>query len=77
MPRDGCPTRSALVCVRPVIELGWNGHVVVDEYSRTSVEHIFAVGDVTDRVNLTPVAIAEAMAFCETLFNNNPTPGRS
>ncbi len=56
------------------IELGWNGYVIVDEYSRSSVDHIFAVGDVTHRVNLTPVAIAEAMAFCETLFNNNPTP---
>ena len=56
------------------IELGWNGYVVVDEYSRSSVDNIFAVGDVTHRVNLTPVAITEAMAFCETVFNDNPTP---
>ncbi len=56
------------------VELGWNGYVIVDDYSRSSVDNIFAVGDVTHRVNLTPVAIAEAMAFCETLFNKNPTP---
>ncbi len=68
------PNTLGLGLKKAGIELGWNGYVVVDEYSRTSVEHIFAVGDVTHRVNLTPVAIAEAMAFCETLFNNNPTP---
>lgn len=56
------------------IELGWNGYVIVDEYSRSSVDNIFAVGDVTHRVNLTPVAISEAMAFCETVYNDNPTP---
>ncbi len=56
------------------VELGWNGHVVVDEYSRSSVENIYAVGDVTDRVNLTPVAIHEATAFSETVFNDKPTP---
>jgi glutathione reductase (NADPH) len=46
--------------------------VVVDEWQRTSIPHIYAVGDVTDRLNLTPVAIAEARAIAETLFNNNP-----
>ncbi len=49
------------------------GAVVVDAYSRTSVDNIWAVGDVTDRVNLTPVAIAEGAALAETLFNDNPT----
>jgi len=49
------------------------GAIVVDEYSRTSVDNIWAVGDVTDRVNLTPVAIAEGAALAETLFNDNPT----
>jgi glutathione-disulfide reductase, plant len=49
------------------------GAIVVDEYSRTSVPHIFALGDVTDRVQLTPVAIHEAMCFIETEFRNNPT----
>jgi glutathione reductase (NADPH) len=50
------------------VELGWNGHVVVDEYSKSSVDSIYAVGDVTDRKNLTPVAIREATAFVETVF---------
>jgi len=46
--------------------------VMVDEWQRTSIPHIYAVGDVTDRLNLTPVAIAEGRAIAETLFNNNP-----
>jgi glutathione reductase (NADPH) len=48
------------------------GAVVVDEYSRSSVPNIWAVGDVTNRINLTPVAIREAAAFVETAFNDNP-----
>ena len=54
------------------VKLDSRGAVCVDEWSRTSVENIFAVGDVTDRINLTPVAIAEGRAMAETLFNNNP-----
>jgi glutathione reductase (NADPH) len=50
-----------------------SGAVPVDEWSRTKVPHIYAVGDVTDRLNLTPVAIAEGRAIAETLYNNNPT----
>jgi len=49
------------------------GAVTVDDYSRTNVENIYAVGDVTDRVQLTPVAIHEAMCFVETAFKDNPT----
>ncbi|WP_420962876.1 glutathione-disulfide reductase [Brucella sp. IR073] len=49
------------------------GAVRVDEYSRTNVPNIWAVGDVTNRVQLTPVAIHEAMCFLETAFKNNPT----
>jgi glutathione reductase (NADPH) len=49
------------------------GAVVVDAMSRTSVESIYSVGDCTNRLNLTPVAIAEGRAVVETLFNNNPT----
>ncbi len=55
------------------VEINEKGAVVVDAYSRTSVANIWAVGDVTDRINLTPVAIAEGAALAETLFNDNPT----
>ena len=54
------------------VTLGDAGEILVDEYSRTNVENIFAVGDVTDRLQLTPVAIREGSAFAETEFNNNP-----
>ena len=54
------------------VELKENGAIKVDEWNRTSVDHIYAVGDVTDRVQLTPVAIQEGRAVTETLFNNNP-----
>ena len=56
------------------VKLGRRGEVVVDEYSKTDVDSIYAVGDVTNRVNLTPVAIREGMAFVETVFKDNPTP---
>jgi glutathione reductase (NADPH) len=49
------------------------GGVVVDDYSKTNVDSIYAIGDCTDRMMLTPVAIAEGQAVAETLFNNNPT----
>jgi glutathione reductase (NADPH) len=49
------------------------GAVAVDAYSRTNVDHIWAVGDVTDRLALTPVAIREAQAFAETVFRDRPT----
>jgi glutathione reductase (NADPH) len=55
------------------VALGDNGAVTVDDYSRTNVEHIWAIGDVTDRLNLTPVAIREAAAFAQTEFNGKPT----
>ena len=48
------------------------GAVVVDEWQRSTVPNIYAIGDVTDHINLTPVAIAEGRAIAETLFNNNP-----
>jgi len=50
------------------------GHVEVDAYSQTAVPSIFALGDVTRRPALTPVAIHDAMAFVETVFRGNPTP---
>jgi glutathione reductase (NADPH) len=56
------------------VTLGRGGEVVVDAYSATGVPSIYAVGDVTDRVQLTPVAIREGMAFVETVIKGNPTP---
>ncbi len=56
------------------VKLDRNGAIEVDQFSQTAVPSIFAVGDVTDRVNLTPVAIREGMAFAETVFKANPTP---
>ena len=67
------PNTMGIGLDRAGIELGWNGHIVVDEFSRSSVDNIYAVGDVTDRVNLTPVAIHEATAFAKTVFNDVPT----
>jgi glutathione reductase (NADPH) len=55
------------------VALNGKGAVIVDPYSRTNVPNIWAVGDVTDRINLTPVAIREGAAFAETEFRNNPT----
>ena len=46
--------------------------IIVDEYSRTNVDSIYAVGDVTDRVQLTPIAIREGQAFADTVFGDNP-----
>jgi glutathione reductase (NADPH) len=54
------------------VKLHADGRVLVDEWSKTSVPNIYAIGDVTDRLNLTPVAIAEGRAIAETLYNNNP-----
>ncbi|WP_278392146.1 glutathione-disulfide reductase [Sphingobium yanoikuyae] len=54
------------------VEIDDKGAIKVDEYSRTSCESIYAVGDVTDRLQLTPVAIREGHAFADTVFGNNP-----
>ena len=55
------------------VKVNDKGAIEVDEYSRTSVPHIYAVGDVTDRVALTPVAIREGHAFADTVFGGKPT----
>ena len=68
------PNTTGLGLQQAGVELGWDGCVVVDEFSKSSVDNIYAVGDVTHRVNLTPVAVHEATAFAETLFNDKPTP---
>lgn len=54
------------------IELDKKGAVPVDEYSRTSVPNIYAIGDLTDRINLTPVALHEGSCFANTLYNDTP-----
>jgi glutathione reductase (NADPH) len=56
------------------VKLGRRGEIEVNEYSQTAVPSIYAIGDVTDRVALTPVAIREGMAFVETVFGGTPTP---
>uniref|UniRef100_J3N2N1 glutathione-disulfide reductase n=2 Tax=Oryza brachyantha TaxID=4533 RepID=J3N2N1_ORYBR len=55
------------------VKLDKHGAIVVDEFSRTSVDSIWAVGDVTNRVNLTPVALMEGGALARTIFGNEPT----
>jgi glutathione reductase (NADPH) len=67
------PNTMALHVEKAGVELGMKGEVVVDDYSRTSAPHIYAIGDVTDRKQLTPVAIHEAMCFVETVFRSNST----
>jgi len=66
------PATNGLGLEKAGVALGKGGAVIVDEWNRTNVENIFAVGDVTDRVQLTPVAIREGAAFAETQFNENP-----
>lgn len=56
------------------LKLEKSGAVKVNEYSRSNVEHIYALGDVTERVQLTPVAIMEGMAFAATVFGGKDTP---
>jgi glutathione reductase (NADPH) len=67
------PNTGSLNLEKAGAETGKRGEVRVDDYSRTSAEHVYAVGDVTDRIQLTPVAIHEAMCFVETAFKSNPT----
>ncbi|MEQ9452391.1 MAG: glutathione-disulfide reductase [Pseudomonadales bacterium] len=54
------------------VTLGARGEVQIDDYYRTNVEHIYAIGDVTDRIQLTPVAIEEGMCIANNLFTENP-----
>ena len=56
------------------VKLDREGAVVVDAYSKSSVASVHAIGDVTNRMNLTPVATAEGMGLAQTLFSNQPTP---
>ncbi|WP_152045819.1 glutathione-disulfide reductase [Aureimonas psammosilenae] len=62
-----------LGCDKVGIDLDERGGIKVDDYSRTNVPSVYAIGDVTHRIQLTPVAIHEAMCFVETVFRGNPT----
>lgn len=66
------PNSGGLGLEQVGVALGTDGAVLVDDHNRTNVPGIFAVGDVTNRVQLTPVAIREGHAFADTLFGNNP-----
>ena len=68
------PNVSGFGLERLGIKISSRGGIEVDEFSRTSVSNIYAVGDVTNRVNLTPVAIREGHAFADTVFGGKPTP---
>eukprot|EP00871_Galdieria_phlegrea_P004362 jgi/Galph1/4927/GphlegSOOS_G3519.1 len=53
------------------VKLGEKNEIIVDEYSKTNVDNIYAIGDITNRVQLTPVAIAEGVCFADTVFGGN------
>jgi len=65
------PNTAELALDNAGIAIGKKGQIVVDEYSQTNIDNIYAVGDVTDRIALTPVATMEAHAFADTVFGNN------
>jgi glutathione reductase (NADPH) len=67
------PNTRGLGLERAGVALGGKGAILVDAFSRSSVSSIYAVGDVTDRVNLTPVAIREGHAFADSVFGGRPT----
>ncbi len=67
------PNVMGIGCEALKMECHEHGGIEVDEYSRTSVPNIYAVGDVTNRVNLTPVAIREGHAFADTVYGGKPT----
>jgi glutathione reductase (NADPH) len=66
------PNVTGLGLEKAGVTVGKNGAIVVDEDLKTSVPNIYAIGDVTDRLNLTPVATAEGHAVADTLFGNKP-----
>jgi glutathione reductase (NADPH) len=68
------PNSAGLGLEEAGVAIRLNGAIEVDEYSRASVPNIYAVGDVTNRANLTPAAIHEAMRFVATVYGGKPTP---
>eukprot|EP00877_Chromochloris_zofingiensis_P011984 jgi/Chrzof1/7039/Cz02g08150.t1 len=73
MATGRAPKVSGLGLENVGVKLGKRGEIVVDEYSRTSAPSIWAIGDVTNRINLTPVALMEGMAVAKTVALNQPT----
>ena len=67
------PNTANLGLEQAGVKLAADGAVMVDKYSNTTVDSIHAIGDVTNRINLTPVATAEAMWLARTLFRGEPT----
>ena len=66
------PNTASLGLEKAGVKMKQDGAVIVDSYSKTTVDSIYAIGDCTSRMMLTPVAIAEGRAVADTLFNNNP-----
>ncbi len=67
------PNTEGLGLEKAGVRLGRNGAILVDDDNQSSVPSIYAIGDVTDRVQLTPVAIREGQAFADTMYGNKPT----
>jgi len=67
------PNTSGLGLEEAGVKLDDKGAILVDEFSKTAVDNIYAIGDVTERLNLTPVALAEAEAFINTVYRDTPT----
>ncbi len=67
------PNTEGLGLERAGVKLDAAGAVIVDEFSQSCVESIYAIGDVTNRMNLTPVAIRDGHAFADTIYNKRPT----
>jgi glutathione reductase (NADPH) len=67
------PNTEGMGLDRAGVAVDIKGAVTVDDYLRTNIEHIYAIGDVTNRIQLTPVAIREGMAVVDTIFGGRPT----
>jgi glutathione reductase (NADPH) len=68
------PNTEGLGLEQAGVKLDTAGAVIVDEFSQSCVESVYAIGDVTNRMNLTPVAIRDGHAFADTVYNGRPTP---
>jgi glutathione reductase (NADPH) len=68
------PKTAGLGLERAGVKVDDAGAVIVDEFSQSNVESVYAIGDVTNRMNLTPVAIRDGHAFADTVYNQRPTP---